>query len=424
MKYQTWYIHQDGRQYGPITERELLYLARISKLDPDAHVWSVGLPRWRRAGDLEGLYRPPPLDGPEAALDPGEGPEPLPGPVVREPPVAAIPAPADESGRRQPDPSGRKTAGETGEPPGVSREAGPRARRTGAVAAQTLPAPDAEAQDHANDNIVKREAEIARLLFERVAKLEKAIEKEAHDRRRLKSAIEALVDYLAAESEGGTQALPRLPDARRALAAPGGEDIELAAAASDESDEEEDLPLAEDDVAPAPKAPEEPGYVALHWFGEHSLARSFWVNSLGPALVLTLLVAVVAASARHSALWSDLALAAVLIGSAPPVLWMTVGLLRSARRAQLIAGRRIAPALTRAWVLILLVAWLGAPAVIRFYPSLVPAPVLSIIDVTGDEPAARKGDKQPGGTIRPEPSATEPAPAPGPDEPPPRRSTA
>lgn len=428
MKHQLWYIHQDGRQYGPITERELLYLARISKLEPDAHVWSVGLPKWQRASDMDGLFQPPPFGQPDAAIDFQIGQAGAAQPVIEasagkhtnsERPAAIRQAPKGAA-RRQ------IAQGERSEHPPAALATRSMAQRGAVAAARPLPPPEGDAQDHANDNVVKRSEEATRLLAERVTRLEQAIEKEADDRRRLKGAIEGLVDYLAAMPDQDTTPQPprRLTTALKAIAPAETDMIDLRPARPVETDlepghNEHDLDIdAEvgeklDELfeAPPETATEPPGYIRSHWLGEQSLSRSLWLNTLVLILAVTSGIAVIAASGRHSAIWGDVGLLAALIGSAPLLVWSCVGLLRAARREQTVTGRSFGRTLARVGVFLALLIWLGMPTLIRTYPSLLPAPLLSLLDMSTDLPVGKKEDRVPSGHLiepEPNPSAVEP----------------
>lgn len=441
MKHQLWYIHQDGRQYGPITERELLYLARISKLEPDAHVWSVGLPKWQKASDMDGLFQPPPFGQPDAAIDFQIGQAGAAQPVI-ESSAGKLTDPEGAAAVRQAPirPARRHIAqGQRSEQAPAALATRPMAPRGAVAAARPLPTPDGDAQDHANDNVVKRSEEATRLLVERVTRLEQAIEKEADDRRRLKGAIEGLVDYLAAMPDQDSVPQPprRLTTALKAIAPAETDTIDLRPARPAESDPElghdpeHDLDvdiqvgatLDELFEAPPETAAEPISYIRSHWLGEQSLSRSLLLNALVPVLVITFGIAVIAASGRHSAIWGDVGLLAALIGSAPLLVWSCVGLLRTARREQAVTGRGFGRTLARVGVFLALFVWLGTPALIRTYPSLLPAPLLSLLDVSTDLPAGKKEDRVPSGNLidpEPSPSAIEPVM----DHAQPRQSTA
>lgn len=51
-----WYYYQDGQQFGPIPEKELLELAKSGRLSQDDFVWKEGFEDWVMAGEVEGLF--------------------------------------------------------------------------------------------------------------------------------------------------------------------------------------------------------------------------------------------------------------------------------------------------------------------------------------------------------------------------------
>lgn len=61
MERNDWYITDAGKQYGPLTEREITHLIAHGRLSPDGLVWRPGLAEWTQAKDVPGLYKPPPL---------------------------------------------------------------------------------------------------------------------------------------------------------------------------------------------------------------------------------------------------------------------------------------------------------------------------------------------------------------------------
>ena len=74
---QSWYVFRGGKQYGPLSAREILYLVANETLSPDALVWRPGFPSWQQAGDVKGLYQPPPLPGKQEVLTFDRKPRPL-----------------------------------------------------------------------------------------------------------------------------------------------------------------------------------------------------------------------------------------------------------------------------------------------------------------------------------------------------------
>jgi hypothetical protein len=54
-----WHLLRDGKQYGPLSDSELLRLAELGKLQPDDLVWKPGFDAWRPARSVPGLLSPP-----------------------------------------------------------------------------------------------------------------------------------------------------------------------------------------------------------------------------------------------------------------------------------------------------------------------------------------------------------------------------
>lgn len=60
----SWYYGQTGQQYGPVVFEQLKQLAAAGTLRPADYVWSEGMPNWKAAGEIAGLFSgPPPLSG-------------------------------------------------------------------------------------------------------------------------------------------------------------------------------------------------------------------------------------------------------------------------------------------------------------------------------------------------------------------------
>jgi uncharacterized RDD family membrane protein YckC len=73
-----WYYAESGKQHGPIPEDVLCTLLDNGKITPETPVWRVGLPGWKKMGELppEVSPLPPPLVD-ESTLPPPPPPEPV-----------------------------------------------------------------------------------------------------------------------------------------------------------------------------------------------------------------------------------------------------------------------------------------------------------------------------------------------------------
>jgi GYF domain 2/RDD family len=56
----SWYIGVDGNSHGPFPFTTLSQAAADGRLTRETLVWSPGMPDWARAGDIHGLFVPPP----------------------------------------------------------------------------------------------------------------------------------------------------------------------------------------------------------------------------------------------------------------------------------------------------------------------------------------------------------------------------
>jgi GYF domain 2 len=94
-----WYYAKGGEQHGPISGRELKELATSGGLGPADLVWKEGMPEWRPAGGLQGLF---PGIQPVAASpskSPIEKPIILPPPPISQTPSEGIgTSPAKQAG--------------------------------------------------------------------------------------------------------------------------------------------------------------------------------------------------------------------------------------------------------------------------------------------------------------------------------------
>jgi hypothetical protein len=53
-----WYLKQNGKEYGPLSHRELLLVAGLGKVQPRDRVWAPGFPSWVPAELIPGLLKP------------------------------------------------------------------------------------------------------------------------------------------------------------------------------------------------------------------------------------------------------------------------------------------------------------------------------------------------------------------------------
>ena len=53
-----WYLKQDGKEYGPLSHRELLLLAGLGKVRSQDRLWAPGFPNWVPADLIPGLLKP------------------------------------------------------------------------------------------------------------------------------------------------------------------------------------------------------------------------------------------------------------------------------------------------------------------------------------------------------------------------------
>lgn len=65
-----WFLHKDGKQYGPYTWEELTAFAREGRVTPGDSVWNSGMAAWVPAAAVAGLIPNAPEDGPQG----GEAP--------------------------------------------------------------------------------------------------------------------------------------------------------------------------------------------------------------------------------------------------------------------------------------------------------------------------------------------------------------
>ncbi|WP_084398619.1 DUF4339 domain-containing protein [Henriciella aquimarina] len=55
----TWHIARGSAKTGPISEDKMARLIEAGRLRPTDQVWRAGMPEWKPAGKVEGLFAPP-----------------------------------------------------------------------------------------------------------------------------------------------------------------------------------------------------------------------------------------------------------------------------------------------------------------------------------------------------------------------------
>jgi hypothetical protein len=53
-----WYLRQDGKEYGPLSHRELLLIAGLGRVRPRDRLWARGFPSWIPAYLIPGILKP------------------------------------------------------------------------------------------------------------------------------------------------------------------------------------------------------------------------------------------------------------------------------------------------------------------------------------------------------------------------------
>ena len=66
-----WYVARDGERFGPFTSDRMSAGVREGELRREDLVWRDGMPDWQPASEVPGLWRPPPLPGPNPAVTRG-----------------------------------------------------------------------------------------------------------------------------------------------------------------------------------------------------------------------------------------------------------------------------------------------------------------------------------------------------------------
>jgi hypothetical protein len=70
----AWHVATNGAERGPLTFENLVREISEGKITADTLVWCPGWPDWARAGDVEGLFQPPPVR--QRHIEPAERPAP------------------------------------------------------------------------------------------------------------------------------------------------------------------------------------------------------------------------------------------------------------------------------------------------------------------------------------------------------------
>jgi hypothetical protein len=81
----SWYYLKGGQQVGPISWEDLFRAAQAKAFGPPDMVWGPGLPTWRPAANIPGLFAPPStsvapvaaVPSPMPARPPGYAPQPV-----------------------------------------------------------------------------------------------------------------------------------------------------------------------------------------------------------------------------------------------------------------------------------------------------------------------------------------------------------
>src|SRR5690242_15996402 len=70
----SWYYSRAGERHGPFTTAQLKQLAQTGELQPTDSVWKEGMPNWKQASEVKGLFSTTQAAQPKAR----KGPPPLP----------------------------------------------------------------------------------------------------------------------------------------------------------------------------------------------------------------------------------------------------------------------------------------------------------------------------------------------------------
>lgn len=90
-----WYIGHEGASRGPFEEARIREMIAAGELGPSDLVWRPGASGWMEAGQVEGLFRPPPLEEGAAAPAPEQAAEASPWQAVGGPAEPSAPAAAE-----------------------------------------------------------------------------------------------------------------------------------------------------------------------------------------------------------------------------------------------------------------------------------------------------------------------------------------
>lgn len=363
---EDWYICVEGRQHGPLTQREMLHLVALGRLKPAMLVWRPGFSSWVEASEVEGLYRPPPLPDTRRAANGS---------------AHALEAASAEVGSTAAKPA-EQVAGQDEElfdtalfepaadMAGVIEDTAPDPELAEAGEAVS-PAP-AESPRSARGQHEQQETSGRKQRARDAVRAEAAREPAHADASsRPEAAARAAGDVappVAEQGEGANGALRlEAPEAKP----PGEEEQELAAIARLLAEAEKDtepLPPEEDEITlqvPAdaegrgarPVRPRARSYLRRHWQGDLSLVRSFWLNSATVLAALVLLLAYAdRLTLRDATLGPALALISLAL-FAPVMVWMSVGLWRSAARTRSWSNLHFWPRLAQGWVIAVCLAY-------------------------------------------------------------------
>jgi len=110
----SWYLTRDGKQYGPLTDRELSLFADGGNFKDGDLLWTAGLDSWKPANAIFGFTSSPEADADEAVVE-ADG-------AATDAPVFVDPSPEGDADLT-PEPDGKGDASFTVEPNGKAADA-------------------------------------------------------------------------------------------------------------------------------------------------------------------------------------------------------------------------------------------------------------------------------------------------------------